>query len=217
MMSVLPLFWSVPMARPTRCVPPIRQPESWRFPQNSSMLEDVNQRFAGTKSVTVLIAADHLNRAIGWFQLLGTIGGARRSDGPHDLAQNRIRRTIASQARFVLIAQIPAGQTNERILVMMIRQPVLCVLAGLLLALTPGTRADGPPIQPVDVDYSAKIREYTTEPFFLTELVDHLPASATVPSPQEGARVCHRHAREADVHEGYQRLLPHARRRRRRA
>ena len=31
--------------------------------------------------------------------------------------------------------------------------------------------------------YTAKIKEYTTEPFFLTELVDHLPESATVPSP----------------------------------
>jgi hypothetical protein len=33
--------------------------------------------------------------------------------------------------------------------------------------------------------YTAKIKEYTTEPFFLTELVDHLPASDTVPSPDK--------------------------------
>ncbi|MDQ2986926.1 MAG: hypothetical protein M3R13_09440 [Armatimonadota bacterium] len=33
--------------------------------------------------------------------------------------------------------------------------------------------------------YTAKIKEYTTEPFFLTELVDHLPESATVPSPDK--------------------------------
>src|SRR5271166_703539 len=37
--------------------------------------------------------------------------------------------------------------------------------------------------QKMDDAYSAKIREYTTEPFFLTELVDHLPASDTVPTP----------------------------------
>jgi hypothetical protein len=36
-----------------------------------------------------------------------------------------------------------------------------------------------------DAAYSAKIKEYTTEPFFLTELVDHLPASAKVPSPDK--------------------------------
>ncbi|MEA2552126.1 MAG: hypothetical protein QOJ65_302 [Fimbriimonadaceae bacterium] len=34
-----------------------------------------------------------------------------------------------------------------------------------------------------DADYGAKIKEYTTEPFFLTQYVDHLPASSTVPSP----------------------------------
>ncbi len=34
-----------------------------------------------------------------------------------------------------------------------------------------------------DQEYSAKIREFTTDPQFSTDLVDHLPASATVPSP----------------------------------
>jgi Zinc carboxypeptidase len=36
-----------------------------------------------------------------------------------------------------------------------------------------------------DDGYTTKIREYTTEPFFLTDLVDHLPASATVPTPEK--------------------------------
>lgn len=36
-----------------------------------------------------------------------------------------------------------------------------------------------------DNDYSTKIREYTTEPYFLTELVDHLPMSDKVPSPDK--------------------------------
>src|SRR5918999_2046798 len=35
----------------------------------------------------------------------------------------------------------------------------------------------------VDEAYTAKIREHTTEPFFLTELVDYLPASDKVPTP----------------------------------
>ena len=38
---------------------------------------------------------------------------------------------------------------------------------------------------PPDNDYSKKIKEYTTEKFFLTELVDHLPMSDTVPSPDK--------------------------------
>jgi Zinc carboxypeptidase len=39
--------------------------------------------------------------------------------------------------------------------------------------------------QKMDEAYGAKIHEYTTEPFFLTELVDHLPASDTVPTPEK--------------------------------
>jgi hypothetical protein len=37
--------------------------------------------------------------------------------------------------------------------------------------------------QPIDQQYTELIRRFTTEPFFLTPLVDHLPASATVPTP----------------------------------
>ena len=36
-----------------------------------------------------------------------------------------------------------------------------------------------------DDAYGKKIKEYTTEPFFLTELVDHLPSSSRVPSPMK--------------------------------
>lgn len=37
--------------------------------------------------------------------------------------------------------------------------------------------------QPVDQEYTAKIREYLSDPRITTELVDHLPASTTVPTP----------------------------------
>jgi hypothetical protein len=40
------------------------------------------------------------------------------------------------------------------------------------------------PRQPIDEEYTRKIREYTTEPFFLSPLVDYLPASRTVPTPK---------------------------------
>ena len=36
-----------------------------------------------------------------------------------------------------------------------------------------------------DEEYTKQIRAFTTDPMFLTELVDHLPASATVPTPQK--------------------------------
>ncbi|HUR36939.1 MAG TPA: M14 family zinc carboxypeptidase [Terriglobales bacterium] len=35
-----------------------------------------------------------------------------------------------------------------------------------------------------NVEYGKKIKEYTTELFFITELVDHLPQSSCVPSPE---------------------------------
>lgn len=37
--------------------------------------------------------------------------------------------------------------------------------------------------QAVDEEYTAKIKEFTTDPHFLTRYVDYLPASDTVPSP----------------------------------
>src|SRR5688572_11427776 len=40
------------------------------------------------------------------------------------------------------------------------------------------------PKQPIDQEYTKKILEYTTEPFFLSPLVDYMPASKTVPTPR---------------------------------
>src|ERR1044071_9008894 len=59
-------------------------------------------------------------------------------------------------------------------------RPLFCALA-LALALVPYAFAQ----QRADESYAAKIKEYTTEKYFLTELVDHLPADARVPSPDK--------------------------------
>ncbi len=57
------------------------------------------------------------------------------------------------------------------------------------LALTQGGKGKAKPAvaapQGINEAYTAKIREYTTEKFFLTELVDHLPASDKVPAPDK--------------------------------
>lgn len=45
------------------------------------------------------------------------------------------------------------------------------------------TSGQATPAQPVDAEYTAKIKEYLQDPRITTELVDHLPASTTVPSP----------------------------------
>ncbi len=41
------------------------------------------------------------------------------------------------------------------------------------------------PNQPIDEEYTKKIREYTTETFFNSPLTDYLPASTRVPTPKE--------------------------------
>src|SRR3954454_24618286 len=46
-------------------------------------------------------------------------------------------------------------------------------------ALRPGRS----PNQPIDEAYTKKIKEYTTEPFFLSPLVDYMPAKPGVPTP----------------------------------
>src|SRR5580698_7861605 len=58
------------------------------------------------------------------------------------------------------------------------RNLTLCLLS-LFCALTLAAQ------QKNDEAYTAKIHEYTTEAFLTTELVDHLPASATVPTPEK--------------------------------
>jgi hypothetical protein len=66
----------------------------------------------------------------------------------------------------------------------------LCFLIfGLALGCgVPLSAADTPPgrdsKQPIDEEYTKKIHEYTTQPFFTSPLVDYLPASQTIPTPK---------------------------------
>ena len=62
------------------------------------------------------------------------------------------------------------------------RRLALPLLAAGALAYAPllGAQAAS---QPIDAEYTAKIKEYLSDPRISTELVDHLPASATVPTP----------------------------------
>src|ERR1700687_5652976 len=63
-----------------------------------------------------------------------------------------------------------------------------CVLL-LLFAVTPApasadeTAPARDPKQPINEAYTAKIKKYTTAPLFTSPLVDYLPASKNVPSP----------------------------------
>ena len=85
----------------------------------------------------------------------------------------------------------PAFGCGSRGMVM-IRAPWLVVVVYVLtiLASPAATSADGETApgrdakQPVDEAYTAKIHKYTTQPFFTSPLVDYLPASKTVPTPE---------------------------------
>ncbi len=72
----------------------------------------------------------------------------------------------------------------------MTRPAVFVLAAALVCAAAPSfaQSSSNPyardPKQPVDEAYTAKIKEYTTAPYFSSPLVDYLPASKTVPTPQ---------------------------------
>jgi hypothetical protein len=65
---------------------------------------------------------------------------------------------------------------------------VLFAMVGSALAPRAGADRETPagrdPKQPVDEAYTEKIHKYTTKPYFSSPLVDYLPASKNVPTPQ---------------------------------
>src|SRR5687767_13096495 len=56
----------------------------------------------------------------------------------------------------------------------------LATIANAQVQIKPGRD----PNQPIDQEYTNKIREYTTAPFFNSPLTDYLPASSDVPTPK---------------------------------
>jgi hypothetical protein len=70
------------------------------------------------------------------------------------------------------------------------RSPAHILGFAMLIAAAPMARAQQDPLKPgrnpsqaIDEAYTKKIKEYTTEPFFLSPLVDYMPAKAGVPTP----------------------------------
>ena len=64
--------------------------------------------------------------------------------------------------------------------------PVAAAAVWLAVTGSRGCPAQTPcadPAQPNDEEYTRKIKEYLQDPRITTELVDHLPASSTVPTP----------------------------------
>ena len=71
----------------------------------------------------------------------------------------------------------------------MTRLLLRCLIAsflfiGLCAVVSAQVKPGRDPNQPIDEEYTKKIREYTTEPFFNSPLTDYLPASPKVPTPK---------------------------------
>ncbi|HEY6850522.1 MAG TPA: M14 family zinc carboxypeptidase [Terracidiphilus sp.] len=66
---------------------------------------------------------------------------------------------------------------------------VLCVAASLNCFPLSGQQLNSnfarDPAQPIDQQYTDQIHKYTTDPSFISPLVDYLPASKTVPTPEK--------------------------------
>ncbi len=75
-----------------------------------------------------------------------------------------------------LAAQQPATRTSRRSSAQTAK-----VLADADLATAKPGRD---PNQPLDEDYTQKIKEYTTAPYFLSPLVDYMPAAKGIPTPR---------------------------------
>ncbi|PWT91565.1 MAG: hypothetical protein C5B55_07920 [Blastocatellia bacterium] len=61
---------------------------------------------------------------------------------------------------------------------------VLCVLIASALTANAQSKPGRDANQPIDQEYTNKIREYTTAPYFNSPLTDYLPASPNVPTPK---------------------------------
>jgi Zinc carboxypeptidase len=80
---------------------------------------------------------------------------------------------------------MPSNPSNKRYRIV----ALILALSSLLLVRAASLRAGDSapardPKQPVDEEYTKKINEYTTAPYFTSPLVDYLPASKTVPTPK---------------------------------
>jgi hypothetical protein len=80
------------------------------------------------------------------------------------------------------------SQRGRMMMVVVVRWIVVMVcfasLGGVVLAGDGETAPGRDPKQAVDEGYTAKMKKYTTAPYFTSPLVDYLPASKNVPTPE---------------------------------
>src|SRR5262245_7353489 len=110
-----------------------------------------------------------------------------------DRTSNRTRGTYRRMAHYRVRFRESSARFFMKRSVVSACVVVLAVVGAVSLAAQQGRPAPQPafpqpfvrdPKIPVDAEYTAKIKEYTTQPFFTSPLVDYLPLSKTVPTPK---------------------------------
>src|SRR5436309_4017819 len=80
----------------------------------------------------------------------------------------------------VLVAGLALWQLSMRAHAQKVEKPRTAHPANKAESKTANNKTEAPAN---NAEYAAKVKEYTTQPYFMTEFVDHLPASDKVPSP----------------------------------
>src|ERR1044072_403118 len=93
----------------------------------------------------------------------------------------KLRRLLTTLVFVVFATTSATAQTDER----NNAEPTGATTTSSPARNTPVNPKYTTPKSPLDTAYGAKIAEYTTEKYFMTELVDHLPLSDKVPSPEK--------------------------------
>ena len=117
---------------------------------------------------------------------LPAVDGREQEVARHVREQSTYRQTAAGVRRWpgrvsrssLFAAPATAGQAAGQPRFAQARGPAADRAA--LATAKPGRLAT----QPIDEEYTKKIKEYTTETFFLSPVIDYMPASKTVPTPK---------------------------------
>ena len=78
------------------------------------------------------------------------------------------------------LSRLPSGRLRQNLLVL-----AIVGLLGVGVLAQQSVLETRNPTQPQDEEFARLVKEWTTRPEFLSPLVDHLPTSATVPSPKD--------------------------------
>ena len=149
---------------------------------------------------------------------------ALRPRPPHkgpDRLQCRVHPSAGRQRRQALgdrIAPVVSSGVNRSLeMIRHVRRwsvvgaAILIVLSAVTIPAQQMVTETRNPAQAQDEDFARRVKEWTTQPHFISPLVDHLPKVTGATSPKDVPRLPHRRASQAHVLCGLPQVLPSAR------